>query len=246
MSVKVSLERDASTVIALADASWLSGTKRDVAVESTTAAGAAWIGNQLVIRATEKGTYSSTLSNGKTVKSGVGPVPAAIDLTAQTWKLDAEDWQPTNPYGTTGEAGTATTKVPVSVNLTGLKSWPNIPELARASGIGTYTTTFSLPSSWNNGKFGADLDLGQVTDTFTLKVNGTVVPIDQITGHVELGSFLKAGKNTLEVTVATTLNNRLFALDTAVAGRGVIQNYGLIGPVILTPYAQAVVWEVKK
>ena len=42
--------------------------------------------------------------------------------------------------------------------------------------------------------------------------------------------------------VATTLNNRLFALDTAVRNRGVTQNYGLVGPVTLTPYRQAVVW----
>ena len=39
--------------------------------------------------------------------------------------------------------------------------------------------------------------------------------------------------------MATTLNNRLFALDTTVRNRGVIQNYGLVGPVVLTPYRQA-------
>jgi hypothetical protein len=45
------------------------------------------------------------------------------------------------------------------------------------------------------------------------------------------------------VKVATTLNNRLYALDTAVANRGVKQQYGLVGPVVVSPYRTAVVWK---
>ena len=55
-----------------------------------------------------------------------------------------------NPYGTLGEAGTLTNKVPVSVDITGLKPWPDIPALANASGIGTYTTTVNLPAGWDS------------------------------------------------------------------------------------------------
>ena len=42
--------------------------------------------------------------------------------------------------------------------------------------------------------------------------------------------------------VATTLNNRLAALFPAVATRGHMQNYGLVGPVVLTPYGEAAVY----
>ena len=71
-----------------------------------------------------------------------------------------------------------------------------------------------------------------MTDTFRLTVNGQPVgdqPVDPI---VDVGPYLHAGANTIAVRVATTLNNRLFALDTTVRNRGVIQNYGLVGPVV--------------
>jgi hypothetical protein len=62
------------------------------------------------------------------------------------------------------------------------------------------------------------------------------VPIDQISGRADLGTTLHAGRNTVAVRVATTLNNRLYSLDTAVKNRGLLQDYGLLGPVTLTPY----------
>jgi hypothetical protein len=93
-------------------------------------------GSSLVIRDTQPGTYTTRLSNGATVTSRIGAVPAALDLTSAAWHLDAEDWQPANPYGAPGPDGTLTTKVPVSVDLSGLRAWPDIPQLASASGIG--------------------------------------------------------------------------------------------------------------
>ncbi|WP_397558069.1 glycosyl hydrolase [Microbacterium alkaliflavum] len=242
VTVHVSLARDASTVIALLDQPKKIGVDNlpNRGVAATTADSAAFIGNSLVVRANRAGTYTTTLTNGRSVTSTIANVPAAIDLTNTAWHLDAQDWVPTNPYGTTGEAGTATTKKPVSLDLSALKAWPDIPELARASGIGTYTTTVTLPQGWDSS-YGASLSLGQVSDTFTLKVNGKSVPVDLIGANADLGKALKAGANTIEVTVTTTLNNRLFQLDTAVANRGVLQNYGLVGPVVLTPYREATV-----
>ena len=81
-----------------------------------------------------------------------------------------------------------------------------------------------------------------MTDSFAFMVNGQPVGIDQVSPTVDIGPYLHAGVNTLVVRVATTFNNRLAALDTAVRNRGVIQNYGLVGPVVLTPYRQAIVW----
>ncbi|MEV6346454.1 glycosyl hydrolase [Actinoplanes sp. NPDC051851] len=205
---------------------------------ATTADAVVSAGGRLAVRATKAGTYTTTLDTGRRVKTTISSVAPSLDLTKATWSLTAEDWQPANAYGTTGAAGTATTKNPVTVRLTGLKAWPQIPELAGASGIGHYTTTVNLSSTWSRDD-GATLRLGQVTDTFTLTVNGTAVPVDQLSATADLGSHLHAGANTVTVRVATTLNNRLAALDSSVAARGVIQNYGLIGPVTLTPYRQA-------
>ena len=48
------------------------------------------------------------------------------------------------------------------------------------------------------------------------------------------------------VRVATTLNNRLAKIDEEVANRGLVQPYGLVGPVRILPYATATVWSAKK
>jgi hypothetical protein len=88
--------------------------------------------------------------------------------------------------------------------------------------------------------------LGEVFDTFTLTINGGAVPIDQLSAEAEVGPYLKAGRNTISIRVATTLNNRLSALDEAVRNRGLVQGYGLVGPVVLTPYGQGVVWPGKQ
>lgn len=164
-------------------------------------------------------------------------LPAPIDLTSSKWSLAAEDWQPGAPYGTTGPAGSVTRKVPVAVELDGLAAWPDIAALTHASGIGTYTTTFDLPADWTSS-FDAVLNLGRVTDTVAVKVNGTSVPVNQIDPEVDITRYVKAGENTLAVRVATTLNNRLATLDTAATGsvkaRGLVQEYGLIGPVTVS------------
>ncbi|MFF5288629.1 glycosyl hydrolase [Paractinoplanes globisporus] len=239
VTIRVRLARDASTIIALSTDSHRFGASGPHVV-STTADSAIRDGRDLVVRASEAGTYTTTLDNGRRVVTRIPSVPASVDLTGADWSLTAKDWQPANPYGTTGEAGTATVKKQVGVALHGLKAWPDIPELASASGIGYYTTTVTLPASWSRAD-GATLDLGRVTDTFTLTVNGHAVAVDQIGASADLGPYLHAGANTIAVRVATTLNNRLAALDAAVRNRGVIQNYGLVGPVVLSPYRQEVV-----
>lgn len=244
VTVRVKLARDASTIIALSSDPTRFGVKQPEAhVTSTTADGAAVVGSSLVIRASQAGTYEITLDDGRTTLSTIGAVPAAIDLTNRSWHLEVEDWQPLHPYGATGPDGALTAKLPVSVDLPALQSWPDIPELRDASGIGTYTTRISLPAEWDAG-YGAMISLGQVTDTFVLTVNGRAISVDQVGSSADIGPHLKPGDNEIRVRVATTLNNRLAALDAAVRDRGVIQNYGLIGPVVVSPYRQAIVWPV--
>ncbi|MES2796149.1 MAG: sugar-binding domain-containing protein, partial [Bacteroidota bacterium] len=158
------------------------------------------------------------------------------------WALKVEDWQPQNKYGTLGAAGAETSKSIIALNLNALQAWPDIAELKNASGVGTYTYTLNLPSNWNSTTNGASLSLGQVVDAFTLKINGQIVPIDQLSAKADLGNTLKAGSNKIEVQVSTTLNNRLFTLSKAVTDRGIIQEYGLVGPVIFQPYQKVVIW----
>jgi alpha-L-rhamnosidase len=168
--------------------------------------------------------------------AGAGSTGVSMDLTNSKWHLSVEDWRPANPYQTTtGVKAAETTKEKVQLDITGLKPWPELPALKDVSGVGTYTASFDVPSDWKSGN-GASLKLGEVFDSFTLSVNGKNVPVNQISAEAEVGPYLHAGSNTIEVRVATTLNNRLSSLDPDVAKRGLIQGYGLIGPVVLTPH----------
>ncbi len=167
------------------------------------------------------------------IPSVIGTAVATIDLTKATWHIVAEDWQPTNPYITTfGPAASETLKTKVEIDVTALRAWPEIPELQNVSGLATYTTSFDWPSKTE----GAILNLGEVFDTFTLKINDQAVSIDQLSAEADIGPYLKPGRNTIEVRVATTLNNRLTKIDDDVAKRGIVQPYGLVGPVTIRSF----------
>lgn len=246
VTLRLKLARDNGVLIALSETpNRFGGAAPTVNVAQTNADEAVIASNAIVIRATKAGDYSTKLGNGRTVNSRITAVPAALDLTKANWALKVEDWQPVNPYATTfGVAATQTQKLFSELALPELKAWPDIPALQHASGIGVYTTSFELPANWAKAH-GARLSLGEVFDTFVVTVNGTPVSIDQISADVDIGAALKPGRNTLTVRVATTLNNRLSKLDEDVVRRKIVQPYGLIGPVVLTPYGQATVWQTK-
>jgi len=243
VTVNVRLDVDESMLIGISsNPAQLGLAGNSLFVQSTTAEGVHSLGNgKFAIFSSQAGKYTSTFSNGKKVISQISNSKAKMDLTSGTWNLSVEDWKPANPYGSTGVASVATDKSKVQLTLNGLKAWPDIAELKNASGLGTYSFELELPKDWNPGKHGARLSLGQVVDTFTLQVNGQSVPIDQIGAMADLGNTLHAGRNTLLIRVATTLNNRLVALNKAAADRGIIQEYGLVGPVILQPYSKAII-----
>jgi hypothetical protein len=239
VTVRVRLSRDNAELIALSEQPGRFGVAAPrVHVTGTDARGAVAERGAVVIRATQSGTVTTRLSDGKTVTSNVGDVPAAIDLTQAKWDVNVEDWQPAHPFAdTVGVAAAETRKTPLTVQLEGLKGWPEIPELQSVSGVGTYVTHFDLPADWNAAD-GATLSLGEVFDSFTLAVNGKPVAVDQLSAEAEVGPYLAPGRNTITVRVATTLNNRLAKLDAGVAKRGLMQPSGLVGPVVITPYQQ--------
>ena len=70
-------------------------------------------------------------------------------------------------------------------------------------------------------------------------VNGTDLgPLNQVNPVIDLGTALKPGTNTVTVTVATTLLNRLRVTRSTVYTQP-RQDYGLIGPVTVMPYVDA-------
>lgn len=244
LTLRVQLNRDETQIIAITPNKDKFGLMlADVHVENTSAGEAVQTSKgNIDIRTFNSGTFKTELSNGKTVNNIVKSIPGPMDLTNNVWQLVAQDWQPTFEYGTTGQDGARTTKHEIVLELDGLKSWPDIAELEKASGVGTYTTSLLLSNDWDKS-YGGYLSLGQVVDSFTLEINGHAVGVSQIDPNVDIGSYLKAGENQIVVRVSTTLNNRLTTLNKKVAKRGVIQAYGLTGPVVFTPYRQVEVWK---
>jgi len=229
VGVRVALNPGESTIVGLAEPGW-AGEPASVQVVATDADSVRLDGRLVIVRATQAGTYTTTLANGTVLKATIATVPSPIDLPA--WTLAAEDWQP-------GPTATQTVKPVVTVSLDALMPWSSIPALADASGIGRYTTTVTLPQTWAAG-VGATLDLGTVNDTFRVWANGQrVPPAGILNSRADVGNLMRPGVNAIEVEVATTLINRLRTVTPAIYGVATRQAYGLLGPVRLLPYAEA-------
>lgn len=74
----------------------------------------------------------------------------------------------------------------MTLTLAGLQPWPSIPALANSTGIGTYSISFVAPAS-SGSDAATVLSLGNVTDSFTVKINGKDVPfIDQLSATADV------------------------------------------------------------
>ena len=200
-------------------------------VTQTTADAVRFRDGRLVLRAGQPGTYTATLSDGREVGAAIATVPAAIGLA--TWDLSVDEWRP----GPAGSPSSRTEHVSWSFDEIALTPWSDLAEIADAVGVGTYTATLE----WTGARHGAYLDLGRVAGAFRVSVNGDRIgPVDQLDTRVDLGRRLRAGTNTIRVEVATSLLNRLRTHRPAEFGSRPKQAYGLLGPVTLVPYGEAV------
>jgi hypothetical protein len=186
------------------------------------------LGQSLVLRASAAGDYTVTTPR-RTTTTSVGRVREPIPLAS--WDLAVEDWQP-------GATATETVRPVRRVHLDALRPWSQVPGLEDVSGVGVYSTTVDLGRDWT-ATDGAVLELGEVNDTFRVRVNGRqVAPCDVLDTTVDLSGLLRRGRNEIEVEIATTLINRLRTVTPAVYGPVPRQAYGLVGPVRLVPYAE--------
>jgi hypothetical protein len=234
VTTRVSLAPGESTIIAIAPEGWQRnevGVNRPGLHATNTTADAVVFGahDELRVRATSPGTYTTRLSDGRHVKSTIGKLPTSRTLSG--WHLSVEDWQP-------GNTATETLKVPHELDLDSLRVWPEIPELKDVSGIGRYTTQIKLGSTWTGAHRGARIELGPIFDSVRLKVNGKSAGyVDPDNPVIDISRHLENGTNEIEIEVATTLRNRLRTL-LPVFENAEPQPYGLAGPVRLIPYGE--------
>ncbi|MFJ8111797.1 glycosyl hydrolase [Streptomyces sp. NPDC096132] len=232
VTLRVTLQPGQTTIVALGRPGLFGdrdGTRPHVV--ATDASEVLYTERGLTLRTAAPGTYTTRLSTGRTVTTAVASVPAPV--VPDRWDLEVEDWYP-------GSGPTLTDRVLRTLTLDTLLPWSRIPELADSAGIGRYRTTVTLPRDWT-AAYDARLELGQVSDTVRVTVNGTRAPaVDRLHPVVEVGALLRSGRNVIEVEVATPLVNRLRVAQPAVFGAVALQDHGLVGPVRLVPYARSV------
>lgn len=224
VTLDVTVGRNDSTIIALAEDGFAGTVPAPVSVLDTDLRVAYDPAGSLVAKSNSSGTVPVTLSNGQTTPVTFDAVPPA--RTLDEWDLSVEKWSksstPTESAKTTVEVGA----------IPELAPWTEMPGLETASGIGTYTTVFDLGGGWDSG-LGAVLDLGEVTDSYALTVNGIPAPTNQNDPSIDIGPYLKPGHNELVLEVTTTIfNSWVDEYDLAKKPT----RYGLMGPVTLTPY----------
>ncbi|MGW5239317.1 glycosyl hydrolase [Monashia sp. NPDC004114] len=232
--VRVDLVPGQSTIVALAQPG--AGVARSVLPVATAGQTVVPRGANAALRTTAAGTFDLTRPDGRTTRVVVDRVREPV--IPASWGLELEDWKPANP---TDPEDLSTSKDVVTRDLATLQSWSKVTGLEDVSGIGRYRTTVDLGADWTDND-GAYLELGEVNDTFRVRVNGLLLPpLDPMDSVVDLGRNLVAGINVIEVEVASTLLNRLRVVTPAVYGAAARQSYGLVGPVRLVPYVEQVV-----
>ena len=200
------------------------------------------------VRTSSDGTFRTEFSDGSSTTTDVDGLAAAQRL--DTWSLAAQTWGPA--ADATGMNASKTEKVDqASIEITAdgdgkLPSWREATgdvDLSNASGLGTYSTTVTLSDAWTETD-GAYLGLGDVLDTAQVWVNGEQVVVNQADrSRIDLGHHLEPGENQIVVRVATTMFNAVKATGDSNYQRAEQQRTGLMGPITLTPYRDAVAYE---
>jgi len=189
------------------------------------------------------------------------PRPAAPEVVAEIadWTIAVESWDAGELQLITEDRGlgyqtrevrplTAVTRLEAGTGR--LRPWRDLPEVGpEVSGVGDYTATLHLDHAPDPG-FRYVLDLGSTAGGLgTVRVNGGLSRgFDTSYPVVDVTADLRAGDNTLQIRVSSSLNNRLLArgyylgvLDimSEIGGQAPqmqtteVHDHGLLGPVRL-------------
>ncbi|CAG9996931.1 unnamed protein product [Clonostachys byssicola] len=229
-SVDVNIASGASIAIYLGENNPFDASSLDTYLVSTTCRSHVRDGSVYI--ASNASCNANTNTRKNISLSPAENLPSPISSFA--WTLSVEDWAPA-VINETGTDSYKTTKTNLSsITLNDLRPWNKIDGLETASGIGAYKTTFDINKNITGTR--VLLDVGNVEGTWGLEINGkTVTEVDWFGSEpLDVTDYIVNGNNELQITVATTLWNKLIEVWPAVYGSLDPQEVGLTGPVTIT------------
>lgn len=217
--INIKLEPREAAIFAMSKGAASFPTMKDVYVTDAGGGDAVYVDHSIVHRAGKPGTYTVSLSDNTKKTVTVDTVPAAVEVL-NGWDLSLESWGP-DPEANKVDP-TLSAKKTITFKDIPLSIWSDLPAtkaqieslgvdaMNHMSGIGTYTTTFTLPTSWNTDT-GAILQLTHGADMVVevLVNNHRIDDVNQLTNKVDVGAYLTTGKNTLMVKLDSTLQHRI-------------------------------------
>ena len=215
----------------------------------------------VALRSNEAGSYTFTLSDGTEASADVEKTLDALNLTDASWNLLIHSYGPGED-----ENDPSVSKITdVDFGEQKLGKWKDIAatedqlnelgvtDMLYVSGVGEYTTTFTLPEDWSDTT-GAYLDVTYGKDQIgEITINGTALDANNASDRVDLGGYFVSGENTLTIKLSTTLYARMYATNSGYEGRDFGMGTGFMQPedpeafydgllsVTLTPYTQVTI-----
>ena len=199
----------------------------------------------------ESGEYSLTLSDG-TIKTETVTAPEDIALT--NWNLTVDSYRPGEKLTRTEEndaTGVTTTEISYDTEhtdievgeVTELVPWKDMEALGETTvGVGTYTTTFTLPDDWSAEENGVEFKADSFNyGTAALWVNDQQVMVDMDSVKADISPYVVAGENTITVRVTSSLRNIMIELGYDSGWLGAQyepDSYGMTGNVNLITYTK--------
>jgi len=142
------------------------------------------------------------------------------------WGFKVESWVPTAD-------GKRTQQVQLpELHLSNLAAWNSIDGMADVVGRASYASSFKLPENANTHS--VVLNLPHVEGVWTLTVNGFSTYADLENHSVAIGQFVRPGKNSIVITVSTTLHNQMKVQDPHNFASFPRQGYGVVGDVTVS------------
>jgi hypothetical protein len=151
---------------------------------------------RIQVQATQSGDYQLRFGDGNTRTLTIPAIAAPVEIIGP-WEVSfAPGWG-----------------APEKITFDSLTDWTKHAEegIKHFSGQATYRNTFELPPEQiGTGNSRITLDLGDVRDLATVRVNGReLATLWLAPWQVDITPVVRGGRNTLEIVVVNTWNNRL-------------------------------------